>query len=443
MGGGQAWDLEGKAPMEIREGTSDQAVRAGRTVRESQVVMSQVMLPGDANQMGNVHGSVIMKLVDTAAGVAATRHVRGRVVTARIDSMSFLQPVYVGDLVTVKASVNDVGRTSMEVGVRVEAEDLTTGVVRHVSSAHLVFVALDDAGRPTPVPPLLVETDEERRRMEEAKIRRANRQRGDETMQAMRRGQRSRHILQAWRRSPTEPLVVGHRGAAGWAPENTILSFERAIALGADAVELDVHLSREGVPVVIHDHHVDRTTDGHGAVDELSLAELRALDAGARWPERPAERVPIPTLAEVLDWARGRTRLVIELKGTHRPELVDRTIELVREREMVEAVMLISFDHLALRRARTLADDLCLGALYVGRPADPVGMAAACGADALCPQWTLVSADDVASAHRAGLAVCVWTVNEPSDIAEMLARGVDSITSDFPDRVRMSARPGR
>src|SRR5579883_2850952 len=144
--------------------------------------MSQVMLPGDANPFGNVHGGVIMKLVDTAAGVCATRHVRGQTVTARIDSMSFLQPVYVGDLVTLKASVNDVGRTSMEVGVRVEAENILTGVVRHVSSAHLVFVALDQSGRPRDVPPIVAETDDEKRRMAEAKLRRANRQRGDEAV---------------------------------------------------------------------------------------------------------------------------------------------------------------------------------------------------------------------------------------------------------------------
>src|SRR5438552_3127552 len=101
------------------------------------------MLPGDANLSGNVHGGAIMKLVDTAAGVCAMRHARRRVVTARIDSMSFLQPVFIGDLVTLRASVNDVGTTSLEVGVRVEAEDLVTGAVRHVSSAYLVFVALD------------------------------------------------------------------------------------------------------------------------------------------------------------------------------------------------------------------------------------------------------------------------------------------------------------
>src|SRR6516165_651099 len=93
-----------------------------RRVADSRVVMSQVMMPGDANPSGNVHGGVIMKLVDTAAGVSSTRHARRRTVTARIDSMSFLQPVYVGDLVTLHASVNDVGRTSIEVGVRVEAE---------------------------------------------------------------------------------------------------------------------------------------------------------------------------------------------------------------------------------------------------------------------------------------------------------------------------------
>src|SRR5207249_5622289 len=116
-----------------------------------------------------------MKLIDAVAGAAATRHARARVVTARIDELSFLAPVYVGHLVTARASVNHVGRTSMEVGVRVDAEDMLTGDVVHVASAYLVFVATDDRGRPVPIPPLIAETDEEQRRMAAAKLRRERR----------------------------------------------------------------------------------------------------------------------------------------------------------------------------------------------------------------------------------------------------------------------------
>ena len=148
---------------------------AGKPVSESQVVMARQMMPDDANPWGAVHGGTIMKMVDEAAGSAAIRHSRCRVATAAIDYMSFLHPVHVGDLVTLMASVNDVGRTSMEVGVRVETEDMMTGRRWHTSSAYLVMVALDDEGRPRSVPPVLAETPDQRRRMAAAKIRRAQR----------------------------------------------------------------------------------------------------------------------------------------------------------------------------------------------------------------------------------------------------------------------------
>jgi len=124
------------------------------------------------NLMGNVHGGEIMRLIDSAAGIAASRHAGGPVVTASLDQMSFLHPVHIGNVLFVHASVNDVGRTSMEVGVRVEAEDLFSGRRTHTSSAYLVFVALDEQGRPRPVPALEPETEVERRRQAEAKIRR-------------------------------------------------------------------------------------------------------------------------------------------------------------------------------------------------------------------------------------------------------------------------------
>ena len=134
--------------------------------------MARGMLPSDANPWGNVHGGEIMKLIDSCAGIAAQRHARSRVVTARIDELSFVAPVVVGDLVTATASVNEVGRTSMEVGVRVEAENTLTGKVVHGASAYLVFVAIDERGKPIPVPPLVAETQDEKRRISGAKQRR-------------------------------------------------------------------------------------------------------------------------------------------------------------------------------------------------------------------------------------------------------------------------------
>ena len=143
-----------------------------KKVRDSIVVMAQQMNPQDANPAGNVHGGVIMKLIDTAGVAAAMRHARSNVVTASIDRLDFHNPVFVGDLVTLRASLNLVGRTSMEVGVRVESENLVTGEVRHTASAYLTFVSLDTSGRPSELPSLIFETDEERRRNSEAQDRR-------------------------------------------------------------------------------------------------------------------------------------------------------------------------------------------------------------------------------------------------------------------------------
>ncbi len=144
----------------------------GKPVSASRVVISQVMGPTEANVYGNVHGGVIMKLVDEAGGVAALRHCRRPLVTVAIDSLSFLHPVRIGNLLTLHAEVTHVGHTSVETEVRVEAENMLTGQVTHVASAYVVYVALDEQGRPMPVPPLLAETDEERRRMGQARLRR-------------------------------------------------------------------------------------------------------------------------------------------------------------------------------------------------------------------------------------------------------------------------------
>ncbi|HUJ18374.1 MAG TPA: acyl-CoA thioesterase [Nitrospirota bacterium] len=144
----------------------------GKRVQDSTVTMAQMMIPQDANPTGNVHGGVVVKILDEAAGVVAARHARANVVTASIDRMDFHHPIFVGDLLFFKASLNLVGRTSMEIGVRVEAENLLTGEVRHAASAYLTYVALDERGRPKEVPHLILDSEEDRRRNREASKRR-------------------------------------------------------------------------------------------------------------------------------------------------------------------------------------------------------------------------------------------------------------------------------
>src|SRR5579884_3239309 len=146
-----------------------------REVDESQATLVKWMGLEDANSAGNVHGGTVMKLCDEAAGIAAIRHSHCRVVTAGMDRMTFLIPMRMGELVTFRAAVNAVWRTSMEVGVRVEAEDPRSGEIRHTSTAYLTMVALDEAGRPKAVPALELTTPTQERRHREAQLRRRNR----------------------------------------------------------------------------------------------------------------------------------------------------------------------------------------------------------------------------------------------------------------------------
>lgn len=146
-----------------------------KRVKDSQITLNQLMLPYHTNPMGSIHGGEIMRLVDETGGLCAIRHAQRLVVTLAIDSMTFHSPVHVGDLVSFSASLNWVGRSSMEVGVRVTAENPLTGELTHTNSAFVVYIALDDTGRPTEVPRLILETEEERRRWAEAEVRQKRR----------------------------------------------------------------------------------------------------------------------------------------------------------------------------------------------------------------------------------------------------------------------------
>jgi len=154
---------------------TDPELRPSRPVRASQHETSEIMMPQHANNLGHVFGGVVLSMMDRTAAVSAIRHARITVVTASIDRVDFREPIHVGDLVVMKASVNFVGRTSMEVGVRVEAEDMLTGQRRHTNSAYLTFVAIDRNGRPVEIAQLVTESEEETRRAGAAQDRRRRR----------------------------------------------------------------------------------------------------------------------------------------------------------------------------------------------------------------------------------------------------------------------------
>ncbi|MDR2727203.1 MAG: acyl-CoA thioesterase [Deltaproteobacteria bacterium] len=156
----------------------------GKKVTESEVIMLHLPMPDETNAAGSIHGGHLLKHIDNAGGIAACRHARAHVVTAFLDRMDFLTPVHPGELIIFKASVNAVGRTSIEVGVRVEVEDMTTGSTRHTATCYLTYVALDELRKPKEVPPLILETDIERERHGKALQRRQLRQNREKTRPA-------------------------------------------------------------------------------------------------------------------------------------------------------------------------------------------------------------------------------------------------------------------
>ncbi len=231
------------------------------------------------------------------------------------------------------------------------------------------------------------------------------------------------------------PRIIAHRGASAEAPENTAAAFRRALAVGVDGVELDVHLSSEGVPVVIHDHLLERTTDGRGPVGALPLAALRQLDAG-RWfaGEFAGER--IPTLAEALALLRP-VRVIVELKRAPLPsaEMAARVAAVIGASGH-PAVTVSSFDHPLLLEVRVHLPQVQTAVLYVARPVDPLRLARDAGATLLHPHWSLLTPDVVAAAHAAGVEVETWVVDEPEEMARMVAMRVDGVMTNHPERLR-------
>ena len=237
------------------------------------------------------------------------------------------------------------------------------------------------------------------------------------------------------RRAKRPPLVVAHRGASADAPENTLAAFRLALEQGATVVECDVHLSADGVPVVIHDDTVDRTTDGSGAVANLSLAQLEALDAGS-WLDARFVGERIPTLDETLALCAGRGRVFVELKRGGGLPLVDAALACV-ERSRCE-VAVISFGPEEVAGVARARPDLALGFLvgkgHLLQHGVPAALRTArdCGAAFISPHHEPVDRAFVTAAHEAGLPVSVWTVDDPERMRALAAVGIDALTTNRP-----------
>lgn len=253
------------------------------------------------------------------------------------------------------------------------------------------------------------------------------------------------------------PAVQGHRGASGLAPENTLAAFRTAIALGADGVELDLQVSRDGAVVVIHDDTLDRTTDRQGRIADLTLAEIREADAGIRFAAASrGERVP--TLSEVIALVKAEAgpafRLNLEIKFAagregEPPDIEARVLAVLRETDFVHRVTVQSFHHPSPETMKRLEPRIPTG-LLVGarRPvADPVAAVRRRGAEYFAPNFQLVTAELVSSLHAAGIPLAVWTVNDPAEMRRLIALGLgrlagDTIISDYPDRA-LALAPAR
>ena len=230
-------------------------------------------------------------------------------------------------------------------------------------------------------------------------------------------------------------LIIAHRGASGNAPENTLAAFRKAVALGATFIETDLHLSRDARFVAIHDATVNRTTNGQGAVHDMTLADLRKLDAGSWFgSEFTGER--IPTLEEILEFSKKNDVVFyLEIKpgaawgGEHA------LVGALRESGEIPRVVVISFDAAIVLNLRKIEPTLMTGLLYDGQIENPLDKAVEIGARQVAVRGDLVTPALISQAKKKDLQVVCWTVNHPAHMRMLAAAGVDGIMSDYPDRL--------
>ncbi|MBS2000765.1 MAG: glycerophosphodiester phosphodiesterase [Candidatus Obscuribacterales bacterium] len=248
------------------------------------------------------------------------------------------------------------------------------------------------------------------------------------------------------------PQVVAHRGGRVWAPENTLAAFKKSVELGADGIELDIHRCKTGELVVIHDESVDRTTDGSGFVKDMSLSQLRALSAGAKWAPASQLRklsagIPyssefknekLPLLTEVFDLVKGKLTINIEIKNApvDYPGIEDDLIALLKKYPYPDKIMVSSFDHDVIRRFHEKAPQYKCAILTDCILSDVGSYAKSVGADNWNPGFGDFRTDAAKRAHEAGLKVNVWTVNAPEEWKSAVAMPVDGIITDDPEGLK-------
>ncbi len=235
-----------------------------------------------------------------------------------------------------------------------------------------------------------------------------------------------------------QTLVLGHRGASAYAPMNTLPAFELAVAQGADGIELDVHLSKDGHLIVLHDFTVDHTTDGTGRAKDMTLAQLKELDAGAKFDARFA-RTRIPTLDEVFEAVGAHLRLInVEIKSEDLDQTdgVEQAVaDCISRHDLERSVLVSSFNPYALRRFRAIMPAVAIGYLYMPDEVMSLSLMGETPFEALHPYHAMIDAAYMTNAHQTGRRVNTWTVNDPVRAAELQKLGVDAIITDNPDSI--------
>ncbi|CAN7339742.1 glycerophosphodiester phosphodiesterase [Paenibacillus sp. LjRoot153] len=234
-----------------------------------------------------------------------------------------------------------------------------------------------------------------------------------------------------------KPIIIGHRGAAGEAPENTLASFALALEQGAQAIELDIHITKDGEIVVCHDETLDRTTNGSGLICNQQWADIQRLDAGAWFSEKfKGERIPL--LSEVFDLVPEGTLVNVEVKHAYEGRMEKALLAFLQEANRYEDVVVSSFDHKVIQRLKRAEPELKVGLLYAANLIDHAAYAKLLEVEvySLHPHHHSFDRADMALATADGLAVYPYTVNELSDYQRMIEAGVTGIITDFPGRLK-------
>jgi glycerophosphoryl diester phosphodiesterase len=233
--------------------------------------------------------------------------------------------------------------------------------------------------------------------------------------------------------------VIAHRGASGYAPENTMAAFRRAVELGAQFIETDLQITRDARVVAIHDSTLDRTTNGRGPVHVQALEQIRALDAGQWFGSRGSETFAgerIPTLNQIFQFAQEHdVNFYLEIKSGANWGVEHAVVAAVRELDAIARVVILSFDESALDSVYRLDETIMTGFLCEIPSNDLVQRAVRLGARQLAPRGDLITPELVKKAHAAGLQMVTWTINDPDQMRRLIAAGVDGIMTDYPDRL--------